>query len=138
MWWVERLFYRSIISKSPNCPMKIRHSATCLKHKCYFIVICCNFSRSLYQNLCQINSREINCVTACFIFIRGVGCIFYEMACGRPLFPGSTVEDELYYIFKILGTPTEENFPGISKNEEFLSYNFSQYESENLINVAPR
>ncbi|XP_011420286.2 cyclin-dependent kinase 18 isoform X1 [Magallana gigas] len=68
----------------------------------------------------------------------GVGCIFYEMACGRPLFPGSTVEDELYYIFKILGTPTEENFPGISKNEEFLSYNFSQYESENLINVAPR
>lgn len=68
----------------------------------------------------------------------GVGCIFYEMAFGRPLFPGSTVEDELYYIFKILGTPTEENFPGISKNEEFLSYNFSQYESENLINVAPR
>ncbi|XP_078341209.1 cyclin-dependent kinase 17-like isoform X3 [Crassostrea virginica] len=68
----------------------------------------------------------------------GVGCIFYEMACGRPLFPGSTVEDELHYIFKILGTPTEENFPGISKNEEFLSYNFSNYESENLINVAPR
>lgn len=68
----------------------------------------------------------------------GVGCIFYEMACGRPLFPGSTVEDELHYIFKILGTPTEENFPGISKNEEFQSYNFSQYESENLINVAPR
>lgn len=80
----------------------------------------------------------MSCETVCCVFIRGVGCIFYEMACGRPLFPGSTVEDELYYIFKILGTPTEENFPGISKNEEFLSYNFSQYESENLINVAPR
>ncbi|KAK3102746.1 hypothetical protein FSP39_013612 [Pinctada imbricata] len=68
----------------------------------------------------------------------GVGCIFYEMACGRPLFPGSTVEDELHYIFKILGTPTEETFPGISKNEEFLSYKFPNYEAENLINVAPR
>ena len=30
----------------------------------------------------------------------GVGCIFYEMASGRPLFPGSTVEDELHLIFK--------------------------------------
>lgn len=34
---------------------------------------------------------------------RGVGCIFYEMAAGRPLFPGSTVEDELHLIFRLLG-----------------------------------
>lgn len=34
---------------------------------------------------------------------RGVGCIFYEMITGRPLFPGSTVEDELHLIFRILG-----------------------------------
>uniref|UniRef100_A0A8C6VUP1 Cyclin dependent kinase 17 n=1 Tax=Nothobranchius furzeri TaxID=105023 RepID=A0A8C6VUP1_NOTFU len=33
----------------------------------------------------------------------GVGCIFYEMAAGRPLFPGSTVEDELHLIFRLLG-----------------------------------
>uniref|UniRef100_A0A3Q2UMI3 cyclin-dependent kinase n=1 Tax=Fundulus heteroclitus TaxID=8078 RepID=A0A3Q2UMI3_FUNHE len=33
----------------------------------------------------------------------GVGCIFYEMITGRPLFPGSTVEDELHLIFRILG-----------------------------------
>uniref|UniRef100_A0A671UF59 Cyclin dependent kinase 17 n=1 Tax=Sparus aurata TaxID=8175 RepID=A0A671UF59_SPAAU len=39
----------------------------------------------------------------------GVGCIFYEMAAGRPLFPGSTVEDELHLIFRLLGTPTEDN-----------------------------
>lgn len=40
---------------------------------------------------------------------RGVGCIFYEMITGRPLFPGSTVEDELHLIFRILGetTPVE-------------------------------
>ncbi|KAK3605818.1 hypothetical protein CHS0354_002436 [Potamilus streckersoni] len=68
----------------------------------------------------------------------GVGCIFYEMACGRPLFPGSTVEDELHLIFKTLGTPTEENSPGISQNEEFLNYTFPFYEPEPLINIAPR
>lgn len=40
--------------------------------------------------------------SALFLF-RGVGCIFYEMITGRPLFPGSTVEDELHLIFRILG-----------------------------------
>lgn len=34
---------------------------------------------------------------------RGVGCIFFEMASGRPLFPGSTVEDQLQLIFNLLG-----------------------------------
>lgn len=34
---------------------------------------------------------------------RGVGCIFYEMSTGRPLFPGSTVEEQLHFIFRILG-----------------------------------
>uniref|UniRef100_A0A8C6PNX1 cyclin-dependent kinase n=1 Tax=Nothobranchius furzeri TaxID=105023 RepID=A0A8C6PNX1_NOTFU len=48
---------------------------------------------------------------------RGVGCIFFEMAAGRPLFPGSTVEDELHLIFRLLGTPTEDTWPGISSYE---------------------
>uniref|UniRef100_A0A3Q3JFH7 Protein kinase domain-containing protein n=1 Tax=Monopterus albus TaxID=43700 RepID=A0A3Q3JFH7_MONAL len=57
----------------------------------------------------------------------GVGCIFYEMAAGRPLFPGSTVEDELHLIFRLLGTPTEDSWPGISSIDEFKSYKFSIY-----------
>lgn len=68
----------------------------------------------------------------------GVGCIFYEMASGRPLFPGSTVEDELHLIFKVLGTPTEENWPGISLSEELLSHNFPPYCAEPLVKRAPR
>uniref|UniRef100_A0A673B4C4 cyclin-dependent kinase n=1 Tax=Sphaeramia orbicularis TaxID=375764 RepID=A0A673B4C4_9TELE len=68
----------------------------------------------------------------------GVGCIFYEMAAGRPLFPGSTVEDELHLIFRLLGTPTEENWPGISSIDEFKSYNFPKYKPQPLINHAPR
>lgn len=35
----------------------------------------------------------------------GVGCIFFEMARGRPLFPGSTVDEELSLIFRVLGCP---------------------------------
>ncbi|KAK3925164.1 Cyclin-dependent kinase 16 [Frankliniella fusca] len=35
----------------------------------------------------------------------GVGCIFYEMARGRPLFPGSTAEQQLRLIFSYLGRP---------------------------------
>uniref|UniRef100_A0A3Q2P2J7 cyclin-dependent kinase n=1 Tax=Fundulus heteroclitus TaxID=8078 RepID=A0A3Q2P2J7_FUNHE len=57
----------------------------------------------------------------------GVGCIFYEMAAGRPLFPGSTVEDELHLIFRLLGTPTEDSWPGISSIDEFRSYKFPKY-----------
>ena len=36
------------------------------------------------------------------------GCIFGEMASGRPLFPGTSDHDQLSRIFKVLGTPVEE------------------------------
>jgi len=68
----------------------------------------------------------------------GVGCIFYEMASGRPLFPGSTVEDELHLIFKVLGTPTEDNWPGINRSEELAGYKFPHYAAESLVARAPR
>ncbi|KAJ8002638.1 hypothetical protein DPEC_G00160970 [Dallia pectoralis] len=68
----------------------------------------------------------------------GVGCIFYEMAAGRPLFPGSTVEDELHLIFRLLGTPTEDSWPGVSSMDEFKSYKFPKYKTQPLINHAPR
>lgn len=68
----------------------------------------------------------------------GVGCIFFEMATGRPFFPGSTVEDQLHLIFKTLGTPTEETWPGITTNEIFLSGRFPFYPREHLINHSPR
>lgn len=43
------------------------------------------------------------------------GCIFAELAnAGRPLFPGSDVDDQLKRIFRLLGTPTEETWSGIS------------------------
>uniref|UniRef100_A0ACB8FNN7 Cyclin-dependent kinase 17 n=2 Tax=Sphaerodactylus townsendi TaxID=933632 RepID=A0ACB8FNN7_9SAUR len=68
----------------------------------------------------------------------GVGCIFFEMASGRPLFPGSTVEDELHLIFRLLGTPSQETWPGITSSDEFRNYNFPKYKPQPLINHAPR
>ncbi|KAG7229678.1 hypothetical protein INR49_012722 [Caranx melampygus] len=68
----------------------------------------------------------------------GVGCILYEMATGRPMFPGATVKEELHLIFRLMGTPTEETWPGISSNEEFRSYLFPQYRPQALINHVPR
>ncbi|CAM0137970.1 unnamed protein product [Umbelopsis sp. WA50703] len=47
------------------------------------------------------------------------GCIFAEMASGRPLFPGSSIQDQLVRIFKVLGTPTEETWPGVSRLPEY-------------------
>ncbi|XP_059393892.1 cyclin-dependent kinase 18-like [Carassius carassius] len=68
----------------------------------------------------------------------GVGCILYEMATGRPMFPGSTVKEELHLIFRLMGTPSEETWPGSTANEEFRSYLFPQYRAQALINHVPR
>ncbi|XP_064156568.1 cyclin-dependent kinase 18-like [Anguilla rostrata] len=68
----------------------------------------------------------------------GVGCIFYELVTGRAMFPGSTVKEELHLIVRLLGTPTEESWPGISANQEFHSYRFPQYRAQPLLNHAPR
>jgi cyclin-dependent kinase 17 len=71
----------------------------------------------------------------------GVGCIFYETVCGKPLFPGTKVEDELYLIFKTLGTPNEQTFPGVTTNSEFLALNLPKFpllDSTNYSTLAPR
>lgn len=60
------------------------------------------------------------------------------MSAGRPLFPGSTVEDELHLIFKFLGTPDDKTWPGISSNEDFVSYGFPGYPKEPVVTHAPR
>lgn len=38
----------------------------------------------------------------------------------------------------MLGTPTEDNWPGISRSEELQSYKFPHYSPESLVARAPR
>ncbi|PGH11684.1 CMGC/CDK protein kinase [Helicocarpus griseus UAMH5409] len=49
------------------------------------------------------------------IDIWSAGCIMAEMSMGHPLFPGSTNEDQLQKIFRLMGTPSEHSWPGISQ-----------------------
>lgn len=45
----------------------------------------------------------------------GVGCIFVEMITGMPTFPGiRDTYDQLDKIFKLLGTPTEDTWRGVT------------------------
>ncbi|KAI8971470.1 kinase-like domain-containing protein, partial [Mycotypha africana] len=44
-----------------------------------------------------------------------VGCIFAELLNNEPLLPGRSEIDQLDKIFKLLGTPTEEIWPGFSE-----------------------
>jgi len=47
------------------------------------------------------------------IDVWSAGCIFYEMATGQPLFPGTKKGDQLDRIFKLLGSPDEGAWPGV-------------------------
>ena len=53
--------------------------------------------------------------------IWSLGCIFYEMLMKTPLYAGDSEIDQLFRIFRSLGTPTEENWPGVFILPEYKS-----------------
>lgn len=53
------------------------------------------------------------------IDIWAAGCIMAEMYTGRPLFPGTTNVDQLQKIFRTMGTPTEQTWPGVTQLSEY-------------------
>lgn len=66
------------------------------------------------------------------------GCIFAELAnAGRPLFPGSDVDDQLKRIFKLLGTPTEITWPGVTSLPDFRPFPMYQ-PALPLVQLTPR
>ncbi|XP_068668477.1 cell division control protein 2 homolog [Aristolochia californica] len=65
-----------------------------------------------------------------------VGCIFAEMVNHLPLFPGDSEIDELFKIFRVLGTPNEETWPGVSSLPDYKSA-FPRWPSKDLATLVP-
>lgn len=65
-----------------------------------------------------------------------LGCIFAEMATRRALFPGDSEIDQLFRIFRTLGTPDESIWPGVSQLPDYKSM-FPRWEPRSLDEVVP-
>lgn len=68
------------------------------------------------------------------IDIWSAGCIMAEMFTGRPLFPGTTNEDQIIRIFRIMGTPTERTWPGLTQYPEYKT-TWQMYATQNLASI---
>uniref|UniRef100_A0A0A9X0A7 cyclin-dependent kinase n=1 Tax=Lygus hesperus TaxID=30085 RepID=A0A0A9X0A7_LYGHE len=63
--------------------------------------------------------------------IWSLGCIMSELITLRPLFPGDSEIDQLFRIFRTLGTPDEKTWPGVTKLPDYKPL-FPQWEAQDM------
>lgn len=68
--------------------------------------------------------------------IWSIGAIFVEMINKRPLWPGDSEIDELFRIFRTLGTPTEQMWPGVTSLPDYKS-SFPKWPANKVARVVP-
>uniref|UniRef100_A0A8C6PJ50 Cyclin-dependent kinase 15 n=1 Tax=Nothobranchius furzeri TaxID=105023 RepID=A0A8C6PJ50_NOTFU len=69
----------------------------------------------------------------------GAGCIFIEMLQGSPAFAGGTDElEQLQIIWKVLGVPSEDNWPGVSLLPNYRPEQILHSEPKQFRNVWKR
>lgn len=78
---------------------------------------------------CRYYSTEVD--------IWSIGGIFSEMATHKVLFKGDSEIDQLFQIFRILGTPNEKNWPGVSELSDYKS-TFPNWSKGRLSSCAPQ
>ncbi|EGC30115.1 hypothetical protein DICPUDRAFT_41903 [Dictyostelium purpureum] len=66
-----------------------------------------------------------------------VGCIFGEMLNKKPLFSGDCEIDQIFRIFRVLGTPDETIWPGVTKLPEYVS-TFPNWPGQPFPKIFPR
>lgn len=59
---------------------------------------------------------------SCPVDIWSVGCIFAEIASKKPLFHGDSEIDQLFRIFRVLTTPSNETWPGVEQLPDFKQH----------------
>ncbi|CAN6440951.1 unnamed protein product [Victoria cruziana] len=67
--------------------------------------------------------------------IWSVGCIFAELVTNQALFPGDSELQQLLHIFRLLGTPNEEVWPGVTMLKNW--HEFPQWKPNSLSTVVP-
>jgi len=68
--------------------------------------------------------------------IWAIGCIFAEMVTRKPLFPGDCEIDQLFRIFRLLGTPDEAQWSGVSQLRDYKT-TFPKWNPKDLADVFP-
>ena len=74
---------------------------------------------------------------SCPVDMWSIGTIVPEMVTGHPLFPGDSEIDEIFKIFRLLGTPNEMLWQGVSQLPDFKT-NFPKWQPKALREVVPQ
>ncbi|GAB2300486.1 Cell division control protein 2 D [Dionaea muscipula] len=64
-----------------------------------------------------------------------VGCIFAELVTTQALFPGDSELQQLLHIFRLLGTPNEQIWPGVTNLKDWHEY--PQWSSQDISKAVP-
>jgi len=65
-----------------------------------------------------------------------IGCIFAEMINHAPLFPGDSEIDELFRIFRVLGTPDDGAWQGVEQLPDYKTQ-FPQWRAKEWKDICP-
>ncbi|XP_028307998.1 cyclin-dependent kinase 20-like isoform X2 [Gouania willdenowi] len=68
---------------------------------------------------------------------RAVGCIFGELLNSSPLFPGENDIEQLCCVLRVLGTPTEENWPDVTELPDYNKISFKENPAIPLEEIVP-
>jgi len=74
---------------------------------------------------------------SCPVDMWSLGTMIPEMVTGHPMFPGDSEIDEIFKIFRVLGTPNETLWTGVSQLPDFKT-NFPKWQPKQLREVVPQ